>query len=164
MQKDYLKKCDPEDVSWQNYLQNLKDVAEDACAENSELHLRIVQNIGCFNEVAQQDIQICHNDIDKKTEEMLKYIREIETEEGTNDELWEAFQCLLASLEIQCYASKSSERCGYDAGDLVLELSRSTGFRFRCSVASEEILSKLLALLELELEEEASLNRIMASE
>ncbi|KAF8774146.1 hypothetical protein HNY73_016728 [Argiope bruennichi] len=76
--KDHLKKCNPEDNLRRRYLQNLGDVTKDACDKDSQLHLRIVQNIDCFNEVVQNDSKTCYKGIDKKTGKMMKHIQKTE--------------------------------------------------------------------------------------
>ncbi|GBN62824.1 hypothetical protein AVEN_62771-1, partial [Araneus ventricosus] len=71
----------------------------------------------------------------------------------------------MKSLQIVCFASKSSERYGSDAGVIALEVLGRTGDRPRyCSSSSEERLAELLALLELEREEEDSLQLIIRKE
>ncbi|GBN99524.1 hypothetical protein AVEN_222503-1 [Araneus ventricosus] len=148
----------------------MRDVVEDGCRKDSSLHLRIVQSIGCFHEVVRYDIEACNNYTKGKSAAARKYILNLEAKPGHDEdnydhELWMPFRCLMQSLEIVCLASKSSERCGSDAGDVLLEVVGRAGFSRRfCASSGEDSLAKLLTLLELKSEEEASLNRLIRGE
>ncbi|XP_055950755.1 uncharacterized protein LOC129984820 [Argiope bruennichi] len=158
---DHLNKCNPEEDSWRRYFLNMKNVSEDACDKDSQLHLRIVQNLDCFNEVVEKDSRTCRVIVDERRKKMFKYVKQTEAEKGNNDELRSSFQCLVISLKNICYASKSNERCGSDARDIVLEVNRRAGFPLHCSAES---ITELLLLIELEPEEEALLNQIIDRE
>ncbi|CAL1297018.1 unnamed protein product [Larinioides sclopetarius] len=169
--KDYFDKCGYERGLTEDKLQKLKEVTEDGCREDSPLHLGLVRNIGCFSEVIENDEESCKRYISSKASKMRNYLYDIETENGYSEEerydpeLWMPFQCILDSFEIACFISKVSERCGSDARDIASEvLTRALIVHNSCAASNEERISELLTLLELELEEEATLRRIIKKE
>ncbi|CAL1297016.1 unnamed protein product [Larinioides sclopetarius] len=168
--KNHFDKCGYEFGTTEDELQALQGVTEDVCREGSRMHLGVVQHIGCFNEVKQLDKQFCESYVRSKVSKMKNYLYDIEAERGYSDdyydpELWLPFQCIRNSFEIACSISKTSERCGSDAKDIASEiLTRANVAHIACSVSSEERIAELLALLELEMEEESLLRRIMWKE
>ncbi|CAL1297026.1 unnamed protein product [Larinioides sclopetarius] len=169
-EKNYAEKCVYADDFPEAIFSERKRVAEDVCQKDSPLHLSVVQNIGCFNEVFEKDSEFCSRYIRSKARVMTNYIRNNEAERGfdkdTHDEeLWMSFRCLMYSFDMTCSVSKISERCGPDAKSIEIEVLTRANIAHRpCSAASEEKIAELSALFDLELEEEASLKRIFPQE
>ncbi|CAL1297030.1 unnamed protein product [Larinioides sclopetarius] len=84
-------------------LSGMRDVVEDACRNDSSLHLRIFQNLGCFHEVIRYDTEACNNYRRDKSSTALKYILNYKPElrhEKDNYKLWTPFLCIMQSLEM----------------------------------------------------------------
>ncbi|CAL1297017.1 unnamed protein product [Larinioides sclopetarius] len=168
--KDYFDKCGYERGLTEDKLQKLKEVTEDGCREDSPLHLGLVRNIGCFSEVIENDEESCKRYISSKASKMRNYLYDIEAERGYSDDfydpqLWNPLYCIMDAFEMSCFISKVSERCESHAKDVASEiLTRANVAHIACSVSSEERIAELLALLELEMEEESLLRRIMWKE
>ncbi|CAL1297019.1 unnamed protein product [Larinioides sclopetarius] len=168
--KDYFGKCGFQSGLTEDKVHKLKEITDDVCREDSPLHLGVVRNIGCFNEVLENDEESCKRYISSKVRKMRNYLYDIEAERGYNDDyydpqLWQPLLCIKDAFEMSCFISKVSERCGSDAKDIASEImTRATVAYYACSASSEEMITELLELLELELEEESLLRRIIRRE
>ncbi|GBM83132.1 hypothetical protein AVEN_40098-1 [Araneus ventricosus] len=163
---DYSAKCGSANDLTEERLQKLRSVGVAICQKDSQIHLNVVVNIAFLNKLVRNDMDACHKYARNKSVTIANYLRKIETEEGHDDGTYDSpYHCLMKSLQIVCFASKSSERYGSDAGVIALEVLGRTGDRPRyCSSSSEDRLEELLALLELEREEEDSLKLIIRNE
>ncbi|GBN88649.1 hypothetical protein AVEN_184515-1 [Araneus ventricosus] len=171
--KDYADKCGYENVHQEfseEKHQTLKNLVEDICQKDSQLHLRIVQNIGCISELMDNFQNECREYLRNKTAMLRQYTRNKEVEENYDEstynvELWRPFLCVTESLGVACFASEASKRCGSDTRGLVLELvARSGSIKEACPPVVGDRINELIRLLELEIEEERLLNEIINKE
>ncbi|GBM83126.1 hypothetical protein AVEN_40094-1 [Araneus ventricosus] len=98
-EKDYSDRCGFYDDLAEERFRKLRGLVADVCREDSPLHLGIVQNIGCLNEVIEGDLDVCHRHLRAKVRVMIEYIRNIEVGEGyegytRKEEIWTSFSCL----------------------------------------------------------------------
>ncbi|CAL1297022.1 unnamed protein product, partial [Larinioides sclopetarius] len=106
--------------------QNIKEIAEDVCREDSPLHLGVVQNIGCFSEVLDNYDESCKTRVEFKTAKIKMHLYDIEAKRRNKNnrdpELWQPLSCIVDALKLSCFISKVSERCGSDAKDVASEI------------------------------------------
>ncbi|CAL1280396.1 unnamed protein product [Larinioides sclopetarius] len=163
-EKDYSDRCEFYDDLAEERFREIRDLVADICRKDSPLHLGIVRNMDCLNEVIEVDFKICYNYMRSKARVMMEYIQNMDFEAGYEgylgkEEILASFSCLTDLFKNACLTSKTSDRCGSNVKDIAIEVLTRENSTYRvCSDASDERLEELLSLLNLGSQEKAFLN------
>ncbi|GFT92640.1 uncharacterized protein NPIL_170771 [Nephila pilipes] len=170
--KTYAQTCGEDEIDYTFSLethQKLIDFAKEICRKDSEIHLKVVENIGCINSAIKDKENKCKDSTSSKMDKLENYINELEKNQveasGYRLDEWRSYSCLHHSLGVACNIAKIQERCGSEAKHLTMQLIDKSGFvEDFCQPPLREDSRELIQILELEMEEENGLKEVLYNE